>query len=505
MARKLFVSLIVLALLVGVLVTACDVPPVPATPTPGEVDILAIRQRQAFNTREDSWSWNGADIILYSDDHVTEKIRLYGDSGNLVLAGTLAQTGVGTFSSQLQADNGLRVTQNITQVSGAAILNSLYVSGTLQSGAALSANTLSTTDAVTVGAGLDVVGALEVTGTVTLRAAASSYAPFVDTSGSFRVNDDVLITGTLGANGLATLGSASVTGALSANTLATVNAITVGAGLDVVGAVEITGTVDLRGVVSSSDNDLRINDNTIVTGNLTVSGSASYTSSDLAVPIANAGGDLGLNDNVLITGTVAVSSLLSPANGINNTGNLTSTGLITAAGGLSVAGTFTVTQPVIDDASSFRINDNLLVTGTVGVSSLQTNANGLAVTGGVTVTGYTTATTWTGMGSLYGAISSTVDYTSTQSIILNTVSPKLIVPFTSGGPGADMAASAISDGSYIGQLLILKNVDTTAGHTIVITAGENVDDTLTLDVDDSAILFWDGTDWRVIAVTDDSA
>lgn len=513
--KRIFSALTILALLLAVLLPACG----PAKD--GQIDI-ASRERIGINSKDDCWIYNGADLILYSDDHSTEKIRLYGDSGNVTVAGALSLTGATGVSSLLDAGNGLEVTGNITQTSGTALLNAVAVTSTL------SANTLSTTNAVTVGAGLDIVGALEVTSTATFRAAVDSYAPYVDTSGSFRINDDVLITGTVGSISI-----------LTPNTINVVNAVTVGAGLDIVGALEVTSTATFRGAVDSyapfvdTSGSFRINDSTIITGDLTVSGSASYSSATVVVPFSDTSGSLRMNDDVLITGTLSMAGVINDTGTVVRvddsllvTGTITTADYVYAEGYIAAAnndvrildsvlitGSLAVQGEVSDQGTLFRVNDNSLVTGTLGVSGqatlgsasvtgLTTASNGASVTGGVTVTGYTTATTWAGMGSMYGAISTTVEYTTANSIVLNAVAPKLIVPFTTSGPAADMAG--ISDGSYIGQLLILKSVETTAGHTLVITQGENVDDTLTLDVDDCAMLFWDGSDWRVISFYDET-
>ncbi len=438
-------------------------------------------ERIGIMSQDDCYLINGADLIGYSDRLSTEKFTLYANNGNASFDGTvsigtaLSLTGGAGVSSLLDAANGFEVTGNITQTSGTALLNVVAVTSTL------SANTINVTNQVTVGAGVDIVGALEVTGTSNLKGNLTIDGALADTSGSVEINDSVVITG----------------------------------------------------VLSDGGDSFRINDNTIVTGNLTVSGSASYSSATVVVPFSDTSGSLRMNDDVLITGTLSMAGVINDTGTVVRvddsllvTGTITTADYVYAEGYIAAAnndvrildsvlitGSLAVQGEVSDQGTLFRINDNSLVTGTLGVSGqatlgsasvtgLTTASNGVSATGGVTVTGYTTATTWAGMGSMYGAISTTVEYTTANSIVLNAVAPKLIVPFTTSGPAADMAG--ISDGSYIGQLLILKSVETTAGHTLVITQGENVDDTLTLDVDDCAMLFWDGSDWRVISFYDET-
>lgn len=52
----------------------------------------ALRERIALDTPTDSWIWNGAKILMYSDNHATEKVRLEGAVGDLTLARTLTVT-----------------------------------------------------------------------------------------------------------------------------------------------------------------------------------------------------------------------------------------------------------------------------------------------------------------------------------------------------------------------------------------------------------------------------
>jgi hypothetical protein len=74
----------------------------------------------------------------------------------------------------------------------------------------------------------------------------------------------------------------------------------------------VSGTSDLRGIVSSDGgNILRLNENTVVTGTLAVSGDADLNGAlDVAGVVSCAGNDFRLNDNALITGTVTASGVV---------------------------------------------------------------------------------------------------------------------------------------------------------------------------------------------------
>lgn len=304
---------------------------------------------------------------------------------------TLGVAGVGTFSSELYADNGFRVTGPITQVSGGAILSSAYVTGTL-----------------------------EVAGVTTLS---GGYTWTGEGSAS---------------NGLNVTGNITQTGsgynALFGNTV-------------------VSGTADLRGVVSSDGgNMLRLNENTVVTGTLTASGAGTF------------------NDTLGVAGVSTFSSEVDADNGLRVTGGIT-------------------------QVSGSAILNSLAVTSTA-------TANTFSATNNITVTNDLTVTGFVGMGGTYFAVSSTVDYTDSQTIIV--VADKTIYPVTAGGPTATLdAAASISDGFYLGQIIMICNVDTVATHLLVIKDSANtvLGGDLTLDADGSvsaiaAWFWWDGANWR---------
>lgn len=75
----------------------------------------AIRERIAFDTREDSYFYNGADLYFYSDDHTTQKLHIDGATGNIDAEGTLDVAGTATFSGlSLLSSTSITVTGGMT-------------------------------------------------------------------------------------------------------------------------------------------------------------------------------------------------------------------------------------------------------------------------------------------------------------------------------------------------------------------------------------------------------
>lgn len=74
----------------------------------------AIRERIAFDTRDDSYLYNGADLYVYSDDHATEKVHIDGATGNVTVAGTATFSGITTLSStSITVTNGMTLTPSV--------------------------------------------------------------------------------------------------------------------------------------------------------------------------------------------------------------------------------------------------------------------------------------------------------------------------------------------------------------------------------------------------------
>jgi len=396
-----------------------------------QIGVASIRSREAFNTREDSYAWNGADITLYSDDHATPKITLKGDSGNLGVVGTLEVTGTATLNGAqtltgLASVGSLNATTAITAGTSLAVNGASTLTGTVTTigaatvGGKLIANTVQATDNITALGGIDVAGALEVTGTSTLRGAVTMYEPFLDSGQSVRINDNVLVTGTM-----------AVSGILSPDTINVTDQMTVGAGIDIVGALEVTGTSTLRGIAY-------------------INGT-----------IEDAAQSVRINDNVVITGTASVSGMLSPDT-INVTDQMTVGAGVDIVGALEVTGTTTLRgaidfySPFLDSSGSLRLNDNVLVTGTLNVSGVSTLAGGYTWTGlgaagnGLQVAGNLTSTNATDI-LRYGAavISSTLDANTLNTTDAVTIGATLDVAGTAHVIGAvDVTGTLTAKGYF---------------------------------------------------------
>lgn len=375
---------------------------------------------------------------------VTGNISL--SNGNLInTKGAVTVTDQLYVTSQMSGANGLAVTGNVT-VTGPASFSSQV---TASNGVAATGN-------ITVGTDLDVAGNI------------------VSTSGSVRVNDNTLITGTFGLTGASTL----------------------------------IGNLDMQGIVADSANSLRINDNTLVTGTLGVSsqinagngvavtGNITGTDLDLAGNAFSTSGSFRINDNVLITGTLDASSQINAANGVAATGNVTVTGDIVMAGG----------HNLWDDAGDVTILDDVNINGDLDVDEQLIASNGIAAVGGITNTGNLSVTAWSFLSGLVGEVSSTQAITANYGI---TPTDQLIVYISDdGGQASDTvtldASVSIVNGSYVGQLLIVVYVDTD-GATMTIKDNANVqlpsNTDLVLGLNDSAWFLWNGTDWICIAST----
>lgn len=373
-------------------------------------------------------------------------------TGAITAGGTLRSVGIayleaGVVTSTLNA-NTLSTASAITaggtlRSVGIAYLEAGVITSTL------SANTINVTNQVTVGAGLDVIGAVQITGTLDV-AGVSTLAGGYTWTGLGVAGNGLEVTNNLtgtSATGILRFGVGVISSTLDAYTLNTTDGVTVGTTLDVVGALEVTGTATLRGVASlyepiaDSSGSFRINDSLIVTGSLTLDGDAQISDAQQSVRI---------NDNLLVTGTAGVSGLLSPANGV-------ATDRITTTAGITV-GTYVGALSYYGAISS-----------TVGI----TNAEVVQVTGKMIIV-LTVAD-----GNVGGGILGTLNDTN-----------------------------SLSDGVYAGQLLILINLDGDAD-TIMVKNGANtaIGKDRTLDVGDAVVLYWDlsGSVWRLVSILDTSA
>ena len=100
---------LVLVVIAGLLLWAANGVPAPE-----------VKERIAIDASEDSFIYNGADLTWYSNNHVTSKASIAGDSGNASFAGTLGVTGNATFSSKI-----IYAMTNITPTTGSTLTASV--------------------------------------------------------------------------------------------------------------------------------------------------------------------------------------------------------------------------------------------------------------------------------------------------------------------------------------------------------------------------------------------
>ena len=310
-------------------------------------------------------------------------------------------------------------------------------------------------------------------------------------SGASGVGETIKLEGTVGT-------ITATNGVFDSVTAATLVSQTVV--LDVVNGVTVAGNVTMtEGAILNTNGAVTITDQLLVTSEI------------------DGSNGLALTGNLTVTGAGSFSSQLTASNGVAATGNVTvGTDLDVAGNIFSTSGSVRINDPLIVTGSllvagnvadsgtqSLRLNDDVLLTGTLNATgvatfnstvradSLLTAANGIAVTRGVTVTGNVTATammqvgTW-GMYQPQTAIAVTNDSYITPT---GTYQPLSLA--------ADCGTAHIS-AMPVGYLLILKNdsaftVSITDTATIMLSASWSGSqyDTLTL--------ISDGTNWLELA------
>ncbi len=319
----------------------------------------------------------------------------------------------------------------------------------------------------------------------TLMAAGTTHFTNLSVSEDASVGDDLTVSGDLQVAGAAVYsGGYSYSGQISAgNGLLVVNGISMTSGTAYFNAASVTTTLASKGQLSAENGFLAAGGMTVTSGTALVN---ALVVSNTASVGALASGDM------FVAGTIYGGS--SGEQVIFSQGQFTTT--VTANTMEALAG-ITCTGPLL-------VNDGVATLAAVDVTSTAT-ANTFQAADNVTVTHNLTVTGWAGLGGTYMAVSSTVDYTDSQTIVV--VANKTIYPITSGGPTATLSATtSISDGYYLGQIIIVCNVDSVDSHLIVIkdNANTKIGGDLTLDVDggsgNQAVWFWwDGSDWRPVS------
>lgn len=286
--------------------------------------------------------------------------------------------------------------------------------------------TLTVTGLTTLNGGLGVTG-----GTTTDTLAVTSTSTF---TGLATFNGGAVVNGGLTTDSIVNTGALDQQGNISNST----GNVVISDNLNVNGDVAVTGSLDQQGAIFNSTGNVTVGDNLVVTGNSTVQGNSTvngdlqvdgyatfsgpwaWVQNDLYVDdntilrgaIYNDGGANGgavyVNDALTVTGATKLGSSLAvtgatTTNGITNTGNIGTTTLTTT-------GSATIGNGLIVSAGGASITGNSTVTGTLGVTGL------LTASGGVSTTTLTTS----GNATIGGGLAVTGNYTTTNGNITTT-------------------------------------------------------------------------------------
>ncbi|RLD66825.1 MAG: hypothetical protein DRI98_13135, partial [Bacteroidetes bacterium] len=202
---------------------------------------------------------------------------------------------------------------------------------------------LATLSSLAVTNNTDLTGTLDVTGTTDLG--------ILGTSGLATLQSTVVTTSATIGTTLGVTGDTTLTGALTANGGTTTTTLTASGLTDLNGALEVAGTSDFTGVVTAVDIDSATLD---ATGNVTVGGTLGVT------------GNTTMNSNVTISGGVGETFTIT--NGVATTvyeidtsnGNVSANGTMTIAGDADLNGATTMGDLTIDASSAISMGGNIV-------------------------------------------------------------------------------------------------------------------------------------------------
>jgi len=272
--RDLIITIVLSAVVAVLVALGFNVTVVPII-QPEQPEARAIRERISIDARDDAYLYDGADLLMYSDDHSTNKIKLDGGIGAVQVNATAVATS--TPGILIKAGYG-----NPIEVQNVSATPVFYVDSD----------------------------------------GAATYSGF--SSGGGAVDGDTTITGTLTTSEGITATTGGVT-AVAGGLTATAGGLTVTAGGATVTAGGLTvtaGNTALNGGLTMDTSAFSVADttgNTVVSGTLTVSNTSSLVGAldmNAAVisNIGNAGTDFGSDGSLALAGplTVAKYEKLTP-------------------------------------------------------------------------------------------------------------------------------------------------------------------------------------------------
>ena len=387
---------------------------------------------------------NQDNITMFSKADNTSVIFDVNNSGNTIVAGTLAVNGatLSTDDTTFNLINTNATTVNFAGAAtainiGAASAGKVNIKNTTNStssstgalvvdgGVGIASDIVMGGTSLTMGNGATIVNTdgntLTITeGTIALTGAQTLSGNLTIGTNKFTVdsgNGNTTVAGTLGVTGASTLSSTlDVSGATTINNgnftikdgsnaekfkvIASNGNTTVAGTLGVTSTTTLGAAVDISGATTINNSDFTINDgssNTFVvtaaSGNTAISGTLSATGA------ATLSSTLGVTSNATVGGTLGVTGATTLSNTLGVTGASTLSSTLDVSGATTINnGNFTIKDG--SNASKFSVtaaSGNTTVAGTLGVTGASTLSSTLDVTGNTTVGGTMDITGATGI------------------------------------------------------------------------------------------------------------
>ncbi len=152
-------------------------------PTLLETPEARLREKISIDARDDAYLYNGADLIVYSDNHSTKKFSVDGATGNTIITGTLASgsfapSGNITVTGALSVSQGASIANGLTVAAGTAALPTTTTGNITATGTLSVSQGASIANGLTVAAGTAALpttttGNITATGTLSVSQSAA--------------------------------------------------------------------------------------------------------------------------------------------------------------------------------------------------------------------------------------------------------------------------------------------------------------------------------------------
>ena len=453
-------AIIAMILLAGLLlITGCD----PSEST-------AVRERIAINAKEDSWVRYGADFYFYSDDRSTQKILLEGSDGDIDMEGDLDVAKTTTLGGAITVNDNVLIDGDSDEVQLTAQGHST------QTSAILAVEDSAGTDRFTV----DAYGNVIIT--PTLDAATTDYDYWLEIAGA--------LTG---------VGTKDRSYGIYIEMARAAGYEIQSGDFDEAGikirvdthAVTTTAGTVLRGIDCEAKAD---NPDGTVTN---LYGASLTAKSDTSA--GSVDNMIGLTTNVQNNALVTTTLISADFRLYRQAATAPTSEFITRIRSSSSSGSGCDAAIYIESDYTGSATTDSIDYG-VDMSAAAINTADLRLENGETIHNGTDNVV--AIGGALGVVEGTAIPIASGGQI--TVTASTYLPITSSAGITTSATTAISDGAYVGQILIIVNEN--AADTIVIKNGANTHLTgdITLGNDDTLTLIWDGADWLQLATSNNS-